>query len=580
MAIKSIIDMEINDAKFKDFSAVFDKYAKALEKTPAQWGKVSEGVKEGHRAVATLTAALLAQNEVFGKIGESQKKQVTEVRTLDRVWTGVSRSTKQVAVNLKDATISLIKWASVTSVVGGLLGAGGLFGLDRLANNVGGTRRNALGLGATYGGAQSFGVNFGRLVEPGQFMSSVAEAKFDVQKRVGLYGAGLSEGEINSPTEQTSAALLTRLKQIADNTNPAMYGQIIQARQLGQFTSPQDLERLHNTSPSEFRQLLQGFNKDTGAFGIQDQVTKKWQDFATQMTHAGQSIENVFVTQLSGLVPGLTKLSTAFEDVVKSLLGGKGFKELLDDMGKGLETFATYLGTDEFQKDVKQFASGVAGLAGIIGRFVKQFGGGSDTASFDERFKGDTSDPAAPAGAGHDTFNNMWVNSRKMRAANVASWHLGEEPGPSGRLSQAVLSDYIKRRFAQHNIDPNVALTVAQHEGLGRFSGDNGTSFGAFQLHVTPGGRGGAVGDAFKKYTGLDPSDPRNEKATIDFAADWVGKYGWKDWMGAKAAGINGFTGVGNQNTNVNVWNNTGGSAIVTSAGSSGAGAAVPSSVN
>ena len=402
-------------------------------------------------------------------------------------------------------------------------------------------------------------------------MSSVAEAKFDVQKRVGLLGAGLTEGDINAPTEQTSVALLDKLKQIADNTNPAMYGQVIQARQLGQFVSPQDLERLHNTSSAEYGQLRQGFVKDVGGFGIQDQITRKWQDFSTQMSHAGQSIENVFVTQLSGLVPGLTKLSSAFEDVVGKLLGSKGFKELIDEVSEGLGNFATYVGKPEFKKDIESFASGLSVIVKSIGEAIKWF---SSNGLVNERSEE------------YGEWNTAVRGAKRMKEQHGNTWsYLFDTPSEQknrstvpGRMSQQELVDYIKKAAIARKIDPNIALTVAQHEGLGSFYGDQGTSFGAFQLHTTPGGQGHAVGDEFKKYTGLDPSDPRNEKATIDYGLDWVRKHGWGDWMGAKAAGVYGYAGV--QNTNVNVWNNTGGSAVVTSGAASGAAAAAPSSVN
>src|SRR5579864_5765859 len=84
------------------------------------------------------------------------------------------------------------------------------------------------------------------------------------------------------------------------------------------------------------------------------------------------------------------------------------------------------------------------------------------------------------------------------------------------------LSEHIKETAKKYGIDPDVALRVASSEGLGNPVGDNGTSFGAFQLHT-----GGGLGDKFKKETGLDPADPKNEKATIDFALKEASKGGW-----------------------------------------------------
>jgi hypothetical protein len=88
-------------------------------------------------------------------------------------------------------------------------------------------------------------------------------------------------------------------------------------------------------------------------------------------------------------------------------------------------------------------------------------------------------------------------------------------------------------------------MRVARSEGFTNFRGDNNTSFGAFQLHVTPNGREHAVGDQFKSETGLDPSDPANERQGIDYALNWARKHGWGDFHGAANTGIGKWQGIG-----------------------------------
>ena len=113
---------------------------------------------------------------------------------------------------------------------------------------------------------------------------------------------------------------------------------------------------------------------------------------------------------------------------------------------------------------------------------------------------------------------------------------------PGGGSDPRGLSGYIHDRALAYGIDPAVALRVAGSEGLGNPIGDNGTSFGAFQLHT-----GGGLGDTFKSQTGLDPSNPANERATIDFALKMAAKVGWGPWHGAARVGIGQFDGIGAQ---------------------------------
>lgn len=114
---------------------------------------------------------------------------------------------------------------------------------------------------------------------------------------------------------------------------------------------------------------------------------------------------------------------------------------------------------------------------------------------------------------------------------------------PRGDVSTADprgMSSYIRDRAGAYGIDPDIALRVARSEGLANFYGDNGTSFGAFQLHV-----GGGLGDEFRKSTGLDPSDPANERAGIDYSLMRASKMGWGPFHGAQRVGIGEWEGIG-----------------------------------
>lgn len=100
------------------------------------------------------------------------------------------------------------------------------------------------------------------------------------------------------------------------------------------------------------------------------------------------------------------------------------------------------------------------------------------------------------------------------------------------------IKTYIRQAATARGIDPDQAVRVAKSEGLGSYVGDNGSSFGPFQLHyggVAPGGNAvGGLGDAFTAKTGLDARDPRTVPAQIDFALDHAKQNGWGAWHGWK----------------------------------------------
>lgn len=105
------------------------------------------------------------------------------------------------------------------------------------------------------------------------------------------------------------------------------------------------------------------------------------------------------------------------------------------------------------------------------------------------------------------------------------------------------LVPYIREMAVKYGIDPDVAVKVAQSEGLSTFYGDGGQSGGAYQLYTGTKG-GGGLGTVFQKETGLNPLDPKNEKATIDFALKKAASGGWGPWYGARNTGIGPWQGI------------------------------------
>jgi len=122
-------------------------------------------------------------------------------------------------------------------------------------------------------------------------------------------------------------------------------------------------------------------------------------------------------------------------------------------------------------------------------------------------------------------------------------------------MAIGVYEPIIRRTAAKYGIDPEIAVRVAKSEGgvndyiqsRVRKNGVQEPSYGPFQLLV--GGKGTifpeGMGNQMIRETGLDPRDPRNAEAAIDFALKQASRHGWGQWYGAKASGISNFAGIG-----------------------------------
>jgi hypothetical protein len=95
---------------------------------------------------------------------------------------------------------------------------------------------------------------------------------------------------------------------------------------------------------------------------------------------------------------------------------------------------------------------------------------------------------------------------------------------------------YISEAAAKRGIPEEDALAVWSGEGKGawqsnyRKRGVREPSFGPYQLY-----KGGGLGNAFQRDTGLDPADPSTWKQGVDYALDTAKKEGWRQWYGAPA---------------------------------------------
>jgi hypothetical protein len=110
--------------------------------------------------------------------------------------------------------------------------------------------------------------------------------------------------------------------------------------------------------------------------------------------------------------------------------------------------------------------------------------------------------------------------------------------------------DYIRKAAAERGIDPEIAVKVSASEGLNGAVGDQGSSFGPYQLHyggVAPGGnRVGGLGDEFTRTTGLNARDPNTWREQVNFALDQAKKGGWEPFHGAAKSGIDTWAGIRN----------------------------------
>ncbi len=356
MAVRSVIDIDVNDGSFQRFHEHFKKYHEALTASNGAWASAAKKQKGIEANFAKMTAALLAQKELVSDIEKGQEKMSRHADPVVRKWERLSHFAEKMRFSIGSVARHLLSWGTIGGVIGGISGVGSLWGLERAAASVGNQRKQALGLGLSIGQQRAFGLDFGRFVNAPGLLQSISEGRANPAMWGPLLALGVN---MRGNTAQVAESFLDRLRQKSKQWAPAEYGQMIQAYGLGQYgVTIGDLRRLRHSTAAHWAQTTARARQDALGLGISDQLARNWQTFDRRLSRSGLLIENTLIKGLTGLTGPLGKLSGAFSGVIAALLKSGGMKELIGDLTSGLSDFAKYVGTPKFKTDMAQFVSG------------------------------------------------------------------------------------------------------------------------------------------------------------------------------------------------------------------------------
>ncbi|MCL8153518.1 hypothetical protein [Enterobacter roggenkampii] len=386
MVAKSIVDIDVNDDKFVSFMEKFKEYQAALEELPEAWRGLAHGAtdatketakakaegdllakafSEGASAILSINSGLDRLTDSLDRANRSQEDFNKKARSSKGFLSDATKDAKSLAGHIRDATTSLLSWGGIVGLFTGVLGMGGLFGLNRLAATTGSQRFTSLGIGTSIGALDSTAINYQKaLGNPTGTLGAIRDSQMDLSKHWQFQALG-----INNP-DQDPAKLLPQLirnaRDIFVKNGSTLQG--ANAYGLTNFFSLDDLNRFKNMSDEEIDAMERRAQKDAKLLQINDQQARQWQDFNVQLDYSGQSIRNTFVRGLGPLTPQLSKLSDALAGAIDTVLQSPELGKWIDGLAGGIERFGKYLASPEFTKDVDSFMAGIEKLGALIGK--------------------------------------------------------------------------------------------------------------------------------------------------------------------------------------------------------------------
>lgn len=375
MATKSVIQIEVQDGEFKSFTDRFNKYRDTLAKMPAQWGAVGKAIGGGSNAAAKFVAQTSAIAKQFKAAESFAGKLSVALKTADRLATSLGRGSLTFARNIKDATSSLLKWGSLTGLISGLLGAGGLFGISRLAQNVSSGQQSARETGSTYGETKAANVAYGQLLGGEGGVASVLAKINEARQSFGMLGDKPLFGMVGMRPDQwqgkSSAEILPQYLEAVQSMFKKQtaatggQGQAMIAKNIGlaDVLDVGKLTALSQTNLAELARLAESTKKQVE---LSQGTQNAWANFERVLGAAGEKMENSFIRALNPLIPALTDLSNAAVRAMRTILDSPIMKGWIAKAGRGLEDVAKWLTSPNFGEAVSGFLDAVDKIGGAL----------------------------------------------------------------------------------------------------------------------------------------------------------------------------------------------------------------------
>ncbi|HHG9975874.1 TPA: hypothetical protein ACPZI4_004354 [Yersinia enterocolitica] len=393
MAAKSIIDIDVNDDKFQSFMEKFNEYQAALGDLPEAWRGVAHGIgdteketakarselegvaksfSDGAAAILSINSGLDRLNDSLDKANKNQSGFNKNARAAKKFLSGATKDAKSLAGHIKDATTSLISWTSILGLFSGLIGAGGLFGINRLASGAASQRFTALGLGTTSGGLDSSAINYQRaLSNPTGTLGAIRDSQLDLSKRWQFQAMG-----INNPDQDPAKLLPQMIRNARDifvKNGSNLQG--AEAHGLTNFFTLDDLNRFKNMSDAEIDSMEKRAAQDSKQLQLSDQIQKQWTDFNVQLQRSGYSIENSFIRGLAPLAPQLTRLSDSVSGMIDSFLKSPELGKWIDGLSQGIQKFGEYLASPSFRTDIDSFMKSIRDMGLTVDNVIRFLNG-------------------------------------------------------------------------------------------------------------------------------------------------------------------------------------------------------------
>ncbi len=364
--VKSIVDIEINDAAFQRFYDLFKQYESSLEDQPDAWNKIGDamgaaGGTLNEKSVNAKEALALAAAqagvivEALHAATKAQEGLVKATTKSDKGFQGLAKSAQsvhKVVSMLAGGIVSLAAAAGLGAIFGG-------FGIGDLAGGAFNRYRSSGQLGVSPGQLGSFQTNAQMFLGLND-LQAAADAKNDISKAGYLAALGISYGQSQRTNAPDLAFEMLRRAADAYNRHPGMAMQMPAI--MGYLALGGNIGNVRNAAanPASVNAAQLAYHRSISAMELH---AKAMSDLKIKFDGLGMTIESALVNRLAPLAPQIAILADDIGKFIATFLKGPQFDAIVNDAKGAL------VGMTDFLRRVnwKQLGDDLTVVLGILG---------------------------------------------------------------------------------------------------------------------------------------------------------------------------------------------------------------------
>lgn len=353
MALKSIVEIDIDDTKFKEWLATAHKLTIGINaptgaSSSASDTKFNAEKEKQHKKDKAKWAEIAAHDK------EEAKSRKDKLKSL-----------KDFTASVGSFSASLAKW-SLGIGTGVVAGAG--FGYMRGARETQDEFRRSKELGVNVGQMKALQATLSPLLDVNTTLANFAEAATSTLKNVSLNLLPQEERLSKTPAEMM-LSMIPRLKAELTKVgaNDISLQQYMEANKITDLFSMDAIKSLKNNSNEFINTLLQLAQSNVKALNLTDKQQEAYAKlntaFTLEMDKFTQDLKRLTVE----LTPEISSLITSFSTFASDAMRTGTFKESIVALGDGIKGIADYISSGKLLQALKDFENGLKGVNNFFG---------------------------------------------------------------------------------------------------------------------------------------------------------------------------------------------------------------------